>query len=204
MPAVIVVCGPTGSGKSTLRKALVARGARGVDADEVARSVVEPGSEVLAALVANFGEDIVDADGRLRRDVLAARAFASAEGTALLDALTHPAIRRAIEARVSEANAAEVVVVEVPLWRRGDAWLDPDLVVWVGASTERAGARVAKEGRMTETELRRRRARFDYEAQRREADLVVDNDGSPEALAEAADHVWSLAVAALGKGCEGS
>lgn len=172
----------------------------GIDADEVARAVVEPGSEVLASLVAAFGQDICDNEGRLRRDVLAARAFGSAETTALLGRLTHPAIRAEIEARLASAGDGDVVVVEVPLWRRADDWICPDLVVWVGASAERAGARVAEEGRMSEAELRQRRARFDFWAQRHEADLVIDNDGGPEALAEAADRVWSLALAADGKG----
>jgi dephospho-CoA kinase len=193
---VVILCGPTGSGKSTLGSILGGWGAARIDADAVAREVVEPGSPVLAALQARFGEDIVDTDGALRRDVLAKRAFASEEQTRALEALTHPVIRERLAEQVVAArrSGAPLVVVEVPLWRRGDGGLAGDLVVWVGASDEVAAARVAAHGRLSASEVLRRRSRFDFESQREEADLVLVNDGSIEALGRAARELWEQLV----------
>jgi dephospho-CoA kinase len=190
MARTVVICGPTGSGKSTLRRLLAERGAVALDADAVAREVVEPGSPVLARLAERFGSDIVDAEGRLRRDELARRAFATPQATEELGRITHPAVRARLLELLGEAADAPVVVVEVPLWRPEDAFVPADLVVWVGASEHRAADRVVQEGRMSAEELRRRRARFDYEAQRRAADLVVVNDGAPTELEHAAAEIW--------------
>jgi dephospho-CoA kinase len=85
---VVILCGPTGSGKSTLGSILGGWGAARIDADAVAREVVEPGSPVLAALQARFGVDIVDTVGAVRRVVVAKRALGSVEQTGGPEALT--------------------------------------------------------------------------------------------------------------------
>jgi dephospho-CoA kinase len=84
--------GGIGAGKSTVAELLVAHGAVLVDADKVARAVVEPGAAAYQALIDRFGEGIVDADGRIDRPALAAKVFGHPEELEALNAIIHPAI----------------------------------------------------------------------------------------------------------------
>src|SRR3954470_11700907 len=90
---LVGLTGGIGAGKSSVAALLAERGAVILDADQVARDVVEPDQPAFAALVEEFGSDIVAPDGRLDRAALAAKAFATSEGKAALDAITHPAIQ---------------------------------------------------------------------------------------------------------------
>src|SRR3954470_18933885 len=112
---MIGLTGGIGSGKSTVAAMLAARGAVIIDADQIARSVVEPGMPALAALAERFGADIVGPDGRLDRAELAARAFVSPETRKDLEAITHPAIGAEFLRLVAGAPEGAVVVHDVPL-----------------------------------------------------------------------------------------
>ena len=112
---MIGLTGGIGSGKSTVAAALARRGAIVVDADAIAREVVEPGTPTLQALVDRFGADILAADGSLDRPKLAERAFATDDDRKALDAITHPAIGEAFLARLADAPPDAVVVHDVPL-----------------------------------------------------------------------------------------
>ena len=92
------ITGRSGCGKSTVTACFAAHGVPVADADQISRQVLQPGSPVLAQLAARFGGDILRGDGVLDRRLLADRAFATPEGKAALDAITHPAIVRQIEA----------------------------------------------------------------------------------------------------------
>src|SRR5262249_44972441 len=115
--AVVMVglTGGIGAGKSTVADLLAARGAVVIDADAIARQVVEPGMPALAALAERFGAGIVGPDGRLDRALLASRAFVSDEARKDLDAITHPAIAEEFLRRVADAPAGAVVIHDVPL-----------------------------------------------------------------------------------------
>src|SRR4051794_361144 len=115
MRRLVGLTGGIGSGKSTVANLLRAKGATVVDADEVARAVVEPGEPALAALVERFGAGILDADGRLDRPKLAAVAFADEDGRKALGEITWPAIGEEFERRITEAPDDAVVVCDVPL-----------------------------------------------------------------------------------------
>jgi dephospho-CoA kinase len=93
---VIGLTGGMGAGKSTVARVLDELGAYVIDADEVARQVVEPGTPALAAIVEEFGDDVLDEDGALDRGAMAGIVFADQERVAALEAITHPAIRRMI------------------------------------------------------------------------------------------------------------
>src|SRR6476646_6694254 len=114
---MLLVCltGWIGAGKSTVAELLVRRGAVVVDADVVARAVVEPGEPAFDQLVERFGTGVVGADGRLDRPALAAVAFADDESRAALEAITHPAINTEFLNRVNAAPADAIVVCDVPL-----------------------------------------------------------------------------------------
>jgi dephospho-CoA kinase len=112
---LVGLTGGIGSGKSTVARLLAARGAVIVDADEVARAVVEPGMPAFEQLVERFGPEIVGPDGRLDRPRLAALAFANEEATAALNAITHPAVGAEFQRRMSSAPDDGIVVCDVPL-----------------------------------------------------------------------------------------
>src|SRR3954451_18562704 len=115
MRRLVGLTGGIGSGKSTVANLLRAKGATVVDADEVARAVVEPGQPALAALVERFGSRILGADGRLDRPALAAIAFADDDGRKALGEITWPAIGEEFERQIKGAPAGAVVVCDIPL-----------------------------------------------------------------------------------------
>lgn len=110
----IGLTGPIGCGKSTIGGWLARRGAIVIDADTVAREVVEPGTPTLAAIAAAFGSDLLGPDGRLDRAALGRRVFADPEALRRLEAIVHPAVRPVILARAeaAEADGAVAVVIE--------------------------------------------------------------------------------------------
>jgi len=112
---MVGLTGGIGSGKSTVAELLKARGAVVVDADAIARQVVEPEMPALAALVERFGADILQADGTLDRGALAKKAFVDDESRQALEAITHPAIGEEFLRRVAAAPPGAVVVHDVPL-----------------------------------------------------------------------------------------
>ena len=110
----IGITGPIGCGKSTVASWLAARGAVRIDADAVARAVVEPGEPALALVFVRFGEAVRAADGTLDRAALARIVFADPEALGDLEAIVHPAVRPRVLAAIAEAEAAgaPAVVVE--------------------------------------------------------------------------------------------
>ena len=110
----IGITGPIGCGKSAVAGWLAARGAVTIDADAVARAVVEPGEPALALVFARFGEAVRSADGTLDRAALARIVFADPEALGDLEAIVHPAVRPRVLAAIAEAEAAgaPAVVVE--------------------------------------------------------------------------------------------
>ena len=186
---VIGITGRSGSGKSTVTRLYAARGFPCIDADEVSRAVLQPGSPCLARLQKAFGSDIVEADGTLRRRLLADRAFATPEGTARLTAITHPEILRRIDAWLQEQRAAGAalafvdgaVIVGTPFESRCDALL------LVAAPQEQSVARLcARDGISPEMARRRLGAQTPEQTLRRAARYVLENDSTPQRLEERA------------------
>jgi dephospho-CoA kinase len=190
----IGLTGGIGSGKSTVSRLLAEHGAVIVDADAIAREVVEPGTEGLAAVVEAFGSGVLAADGSLDRPALAALVFADPEARSRLDAIVHPLVRaRATEVAATAAPDA-VVVHDVPLLvETGQAGLY-DLVVVVEADPGTRVARLVQRG-LTAEDARARMATQATDEQRRAvADVVLDNGGTPEQLADQVDRVWAERV----------
>lgn len=113
-PLRIGLTGGIASGKTAVAHAFERRGVPVIDTDQLARDVVEPGRPALAAVVAAFGADVLDADGRLDRRRLRARVFADAAERRRLEGILHPAIRAELAARVA-AVTAPYVVIGIPL-----------------------------------------------------------------------------------------
>lgn len=198
------ITGRSGCGKSTVTACFAARGVPVADADQISRQVLQPGSPVLAQLAARFGGDILSGEGVLDRRLLADRAFATPEGKADLDAITHPAIVRRIEAARQTAQAAGsplfVIDGAVLVGSVIDGIWDRLIVVTAPyeVSVERI---VARDGIRPEMARRRLDAQLPEAALAARADIVLANDGTQEQLRRQAG---ALAARLLAEGERGN
>lgn len=187
----IGLTGGIGSGKSTVASLLAERGAIVIDADSIARRIVEPGSPVLANLVEEFGADILQADGSLNRGELARRAFVSERATRHLNEITHPAIRELAEVELTAAEVSGPVVYEMPLLVETGQVSLVDYVVVVDLPEAEQLARAVARG-LTEDDVRQRMARQATREQRlAAADYVIDNAGVPADLEDQVEQLWA-------------
>ncbi|GAA1483009.1 dephospho-CoA kinase [Gordonia sinesedis] len=183
--------GGIGAGKSTVATTFADRSAYLIDADKVAREVVEPGTEGLARLVEAFGDDILTADGTLDRPALAARAFVDDEQRQKLNAITHPLIGARTQQMLDDAPADAIVVQDIPLLVENNTAPFFHLVVIVHADTDLRVRRLTTARGMAADDARARIAAQATEEQRRAvADIWLDNSGTPDDLGRAAAEVW--------------
>ncbi|WP_282691708.1 dephospho-CoA kinase [Streptomyces sp. CC208A] len=183
--------GGIGAGKSEVSRLLVSYGAVLIDADRIAREVVEPGTPGLAAVVAAFGEDVLSADGTLDRPKLGSLVFADPERLATLNAIVHPLVGARSAELESMAGPRDVVIHDVPLLTENGLAPLYDLVVVVDASTETRLDRLVRLRGMAEEEaMARMAAQATREARLEIADLVIDNDGPLDALEPQVRKVW--------------
>ena len=189
---LIGLTGGIASGKSVVAARLAERGAVVVDADKLAREVVEPGTPALAAIADRFGADVISGDGSLNRPALGAIIFTDPEARLALNAITHPAVWKRARELFAEAESADpdaVVVYDVPLLAEAaaDRPITFDLVVVVDASAETRLKRLVELRGLSEDEARHRISSQASDAERLAlADVVVDSDGSlAETLAQA-------------------
>ena len=183
--------GGIGSGKSAVARRLGELGALVVDSDVLAREVVQPGSEGLAAVVGRFGPEVLAADGSLDRSALARRVFADADARRDLEALTHPRIAARAADLMAAAAPGQVVVHDVPLLVEKAMAAAYDLVVVVAASEQVRVERLVRERGMSAAEAWARvRAQASDEQRRAVADVWLPNDGDLAALVEAVDRLW--------------
>jgi dephospho-CoA kinase len=190
---LVGLTGGIGSGKSTVAMMLAERGAVLVDADRIAREVVEPGGPAYQPMIDRFGAGIVRPDKTLDRAAIAAQAFAGTEALADLNAITHPAIRAVMAERIAaQAGTDNVVVVDIPLLAEGGpAAYGLSGVIVVDAPVEVAIQRLVEGRGLGESDARARvAAQASREDRRKLADVVIDNAGSPEDLARQVDDVW--------------
>jgi dephospho-CoA kinase len=181
--------GGVGSGKSTVAAMLAERGAVVIDADAIAREVVEPGTPGYAAVVAEFGDAVV-ADGRLDRAALAKIVFNDDNARARLNAIVHPLVGARTAALMAATPPDAVVVYDVPLLVESGLAEGFDKVVIVLAPQEVRLERLAARG-MPEDDARARMAKqADDDERRAVADEIVVNDGTREHLQAQVDAVW--------------
>ncbi|NJQ14580.1 dephospho-CoA kinase [Streptomyces bohaiensis] len=185
------VTGGIGAGKSTVVRLLACHGAVVVDADLVAREVVAPGTPGLAAVVAEFGTDILAADGSLDRPALAAVVFHDPERLAALNAVVHPLVAERSAELQAAAPADAVVVHDVPLLTENGLADRYDLVIVVDVPEELQLDRLTRLRGMTEEAARSRMAaQADRAARLAVADIVVANSGTTAELAARVAEVW--------------
>jgi dephospho-CoA kinase len=183
--------GGVGSGKSTVSALLAERGAVVIDADAIAREVVEPGTPGFDAVVRAFGTSVVAPDGALDRAAVAGIVFADSAKRAVLNEIVHPLVGQRTAELSMAAPADAVVVYDIPLLVESDMAGGFDVVVVVQASVETRLARLRERG-MAEADARERMAAQATDEQRRAvADVVIDNDGSLDDLAAQVDALWA-------------
>lgn len=197
---LIGLTGGIASGKSVIAKRLGERGAVVVDADALAREVVEPGTPALAEIARAFGDSVISADGSLDRAALGQAIFSDPAKRELLNAITHPAVsQRSHELfdAAAQADPHAVVVYDIPLLVETGRASEFDLVVVAHASAETRVARMTQLRGMTPEDALRRIASQATDAERLAvADVVIDTDGGLEDTLRQADTLWERASAA--------
>lgn len=191
---LLALTGGIASGKSTIARMLAAKGAVVVDADAIVREVQAPGSPVLAAIVAEFGADVVLPDGTLDRPALGARVFGHPDRLAALNALVHPAVREESQRRFRAALERDddaVVVYDVPLLAEARGSGEWDLVVVAHAPAEQRVERLIAERGLAEADARARIAAQARDDERLAlADVVIDTAGDMDATRRQVDELW--------------
>lgn len=188
----IGLTGGIGSGKSTVSSRLAELGAFIVDADLVAREIVEPGQPALAELADAF-DGVLNPDGTLNRAELARQAFATPEATEKLNAITHPRIRARTEELFKQGreSGAQVLVYDMPLLIENGEVDKVDHVLVVDAPDELRIDRLVQHRGLDENDARRRiAAQIDRASRLNAADTVLDNSGTVEQLLEQVDGFW--------------
>ncbi|MFF5341196.1 dephospho-CoA kinase [Streptomyces althioticus] len=184
--------GGIGAGKSEVSRLLVERGAVLIDADRIAREVVEPGTPGLAAVVKAFGEEILAEDGGLDRPRLGALVFSDPEKLATLNSIVHPLVGARSRELEEAAPQDAVVVHDVPLLTENGLAPLYDVVVVVDASPGTQLDRLVRLRGMSEEDARARMAAQATREQRRAvADIVIDNDVPLDALERRVEEVWA-------------
>ncbi len=193
--------GGIGAGKSTVAELLVEHGAALIDADLVAREVVEPGGPAYQPMIDRFGPGILDADGRIDRPTVAGLVFGHPEALADLNAITHPAIGIEMIARKDAfADTDRIVVLDIPLLRQEHReLLSLEAVLVVDVPTDLALDRLVRIRGMAEEDARARiGSQTDRETRRAGADLVIDNSGDRQQLGVEVARVWDELLVLLG------
>lgn len=187
--------GGIGSGKSTVAARLAEHGAVVIDADRIAREVVEPGTEGLRGVVEAFGVEVLAADGSLDRAAVAQRVFNDDEARKRLNGIVHPLIGARTRQLTEDAVAAAedvIIVHDVPLLVEGGMAPLYHLAVIVDADVDKRVRRLVRHRDMPEADARARiAAQADEAARRAVADIWLDNSGTPDQIVAIADALWA-------------
>jgi dephospho-CoA kinase len=183
--------GGIGAGKSTVAARLAELGAVVIDADRVAREVVEPGTPGLAAVVEAFGESVLSPDGSLDRPALGRVVFGEDDRRRTLNGILHPLIAARTGELMTQVPPDAVVVHDVPLLVEGGLETAYHLVIVVHAPERMRVARIVADRGMSEADAWARvRAQASDEERRAAADVWIDNSGTREATIAQVDECW--------------
>ncbi|WP_321366329.1 dephospho-CoA kinase [uncultured Desulfuromusa sp.] len=197
MDGNVLILGITGniaSGKSTVSKELARRGAVIVDADQLAREVVEAGSSALKKIVDVFGAEVLKNDGHLDRDKLGQMVFADVKVRAMLNRIVHPEIAKKSIERLQELKQREgvsLIVYEAPLLFEvgAEARVDKVLVVKIDPVEQLKRLQV-RDGLSEAAAKERMAAQMPQQQKISRADYVIDNSGSVEETIHQVDSLW--------------
>lgn len=191
---LVGLTGGIASGKSVVAARLGEHGAVVVDADKIAREVVEPGTPALKRIAEEFGPGVIAADGSLDRAALGAIVFADEGKRSILNAITHPAILDLSQRRFREAGEADsdaIVVYDVPLLSEARGTAEFDVVVVVSAPEEVRIERMVSLRGMSRAEAENRiRSQVPEEQRRALADVIIESGGTLDETLAQADRLW--------------
>lgn len=183
--------GGIAAGKSAVARRLAELGAVLIDADAIARAVVEPGTPGLAAIVEAFGEGILGGDGALDRPALGALVFADGKARETLNSIVHPLVRAEAARLRAEAPEDAVVIQDIPLLVETGQGANFDMVLVVAAPLEERLRRMIQDRGMSEADALARIAAQASDAERAAvADIVIENSGTLEQLRERVTEIW--------------
>ena len=183
--------GGIASGKSAVSQRMAGHGAVIIDADQLARQAVAPGSEALAEIVEHFGEDMLTAEGRLDRAALGERVFGDESARERLNSIVHPRVRAEAARQREYVADGSVVVEDIPLLIETGQQDRFDVVVVVQAPHEERVRRMVEDRGMSREEAESRvRAQASDKERAAAADVVLDNSGSLEELVRRVDDLW--------------
>lgn len=192
--------GGIAAGKSLVARTLVECGASLIDADALAREVVEPGTEGLAAVVEAFGPQVLAADGTLDRPALAGIVFGNEEKRKTLNSIIHPLVRARAAELAADVPEDGILVQDIPLLVETGQAGNFDFVLVVEAPEKERLARMVRDRGM---EPAAAQARIDAQATAAEraaaADAVLDNTGTPEDLVKAVREIWTTRLVPLNR-----
>jgi dephospho-CoA kinase len=189
---LVGLTGGIGSGKSTVSRMFADRGAVIVDADDLARRAVEPGTPGLQKVIDAFGSDVLKPDGSLDREAVAAKVFADPDKRKLLESVTHPEVFRLYHEEIERhRDTDDVVIFDAPLIVETGAHEGFDVLIVVSASEDEQIRRVVADRGMSEKDARARiRAQLPLEEKEKVATVVIRNDGSIEDLEPQVETLW--------------
>jgi dephospho-CoA kinase len=188
---LIGLTGGIAAGKSTVAKRWVEHGAIEIDADSLARDVVQPGSEGLKRVVQAFGESVIDDRGQLNRKALAKLIFESDEKRLLLNSILHPLIRQLAAEQLKKFDDNAIVIYNVPLLVEAEVDHDFNLVVTVEAPEDEQIKRLVQARGLSELEAKRRIATQAQPIERAaRADRILNSNQDINLLLRDADNLW--------------
>jgi len=195
-PFLIALTGTIGSGKSSVARFLAEEGAVIIDADELAREAVLPGSKPLSLLTGLLGEKVLLNDGALNRKVLADAIFDDADLRQKVEQIIHPEVFRLFEKRIKEVPADSIVVFVVPLLFESGVDLKPfRKIVVVTAGEESAVVRIAERDHCSVDAARKRiKAQLPSSEKEKRADIILRNDGNLKDLHQKAVKLYEELV----------
>ena len=195
---VIAITGGIGAGKSTVRRMFEDLGAFGIDADELARQVVEPGTVGAAMLREAFGPGFFNRNGHLDRGLMAQKVFRDPAAKNTIESILHPLIRKAEKERLEQVRVQQpgaVAVVEIPLLAEGGRSKEYDGVVLVTAPENVRVSRLVDAGRYEYNEALARMASQVADGEREKvADWIVDNGRRPEETEKQVKRIYDALV----------
>jgi len=197
----LIIVGLTGgiaSGKTTVAKMLREKGAEIIDADDIAREVVQPGKPAWKEIVAWLGRDILQEADHIDRSKLGKIIFHSNEARSKLNSIVHPWIEMRMEDKVNSLKLnkdIEVIVKDVPLLIETGMYRSVDLVLLVWVSFEVQVIRLRKRDGLSDEEIQKRlNAQMPLEEKKKYADYVINNEISLDYTRSQVDHFWSWMI----------
>lgn len=189
--------GGIGSGKSLAGEYFAQLGAQVLDADDLAKKVIERGTSGFDKVVATFGDEIL-IKGDIDRKQLAIKIFGNEANKKLLESIVHPLVKESFDSATSQLSEDDIVVYEVPLIVEAKVAERFDFIVTVESTMLNRLERLLRRG-MSRSEIEARISAQASSEQRREiADAVIENDGTPEELFAAVERLWVEVLPAIG------